>query len=120
MIFNLNTSVESYHFLATKYKQPRHRRILGCAVLLPGVLSQWNAEHPTESIDVGDRIVKLAREQLQGLKLIQKIKEVGLDSIDAAPGCVGGGSLKKNRKMMKTTRTICVCLVDEFFRILPW
>eukprot|EP00434_Breviolum_minutum_P029849 symbB.v1.2.026391.t1/scaffold2559.1/size125745/10 len=40
-----------------------------------GVLSQWNAEHPTESIDVGDRIVKLSGEELQGMKLIQKIKE---------------------------------------------
>ena len=42
----------------------------------PGVVAKWNAEHPSDAVRVGDRIVKIDNdESLQGFALIEKLKE---------------------------------------------
>lgn len=41
----------------------------------PGVVAKWNAEHPYDAVRVGDRIVKIDNESLQGFALIEKLKE---------------------------------------------
>lgn len=40
-----------------------------------GVLDKWNAENPKNSVRVGDRIVKIGGEQLQGHAFVQRIQE---------------------------------------------